>query len=256
MIQLLWELLWPAALYELLTECFRVILPGWESLAVQTVSAFTVSGILTVLYRRSASSPKKNTEEKSVKTLSTGIVSAGVLLAAAGVSSSLFFNNLITLSGIKNVFTGYRQTAQGLYSLPLGFQLIATGVVISGAEELIFRGFIYGSLRKRYSFRTAAVIASVLFGWYHGNLVQGLYACGFSMVLVYSYEKYGSILAPWIIHGTGNLTSILAGKWAKFEEKGTGISFLFITVFSGLCLLFAVKKMKAAGDNFKKEVIQ
>ena len=243
MIQLMWELLWPVALYELSTQGCRMALAGCKSLTVQTVSAAITSGILVILYRRNPFPLKKNREEKSVKTFNRRILLTGALLCIAGISSSLLFNNLVTLSGIKNRFTGYQQTARVLYSPPLWLQMLSRGVIISGAEELIFRGFIYKSLRKRCSCLAAILISSVAFGYYHGTLVQGVYAGAIGLVLAFSYERYRSVLAPWVIHGSANITSVLAGKWMRFEGQKPGISFLLITIISGLCLFLTVRRM-------------
>lgn len=243
MIQLLLEILWPIAFYELSTEIGRMVLSGYGTLAVQTASAAITSASLGIIYRKNPFSPNRNIEEKSVKTLRTDILCAGVLLWMAGISSSLLFNNLVTLSGIKNRFTGYQQTARVLYSPPLWLQMLSMGVIISGAEELIFRGFIYKSLRKRCSCLAAILISSVAFGYYHGTLVQGVYAGAIGLVLAFSYERYRSVLAPWVIHGSANITSVLAGKWMRFEGQKPGISFLLITIISGLCLFLTVRRM-------------
>lgn len=255
-IQLLLEILWPIAFYELSTEISRTLLSGYGSLMVQTVSAAITSVILGIIYRRNPFSPNRNIEEKSVKTLKTEILCAGVLLCMAGISSSLLFNNLITLSGIKKMFTGYNRIANQLFSPPLWFRIIAMGVVISAAEELVFRGFIYRSLRNRYSFWTAAMVSALLFGWYHGNLVQGIYGWAVALVLAYGYERYKSIWAPWLIHGSANLTSILAGRWIKFEGGKPGISFLLITIVSGVCLFLILHVMRRSNFKCLKEVTQ
>lgn len=256
MIQVLLEILWPIAFYELSTEISRRILSGYGSLAVQTVSAAVTSIILGVLYRKNLFFINRNTEEESVKTLRTEVLCAGILLCGAGISSSLLFNNLITLSGIKKMFTGYNRIANQLFSTPLWFRIIAMGVVISAAEELVFRGFIYGSLRNRCSFWTAAMISALLFGWYHGNLVQGIYGWAVALVLAYGYERYKNLLAPWLIHGSANLTSILAGKWIKFEGGKPGVSFLLITTASGVCLFLILRVMRRSKFKCLKEVSQ
>lgn len=243
MIQLIWEMLWPVALYEVITEICRLFLSEYGSLTVQTVSAVTASVIFGVLYRR-AFGIKENREEKSVNTLRTGIGSALIFLCIAGISSSLLCNNLVTLSGIKDKFTGYKQVNEVLYSPSLWLQVLGMGIAIPAAEELIFRGFIYGSLRKRYSFWIAAIASSVLFGCYHGNMAQGIYACAIACVLAYSYECYGRLWSPWVVHGSANLTSVLAGKWMVFEDGRAGGSFLFVTMLSGACLIYAVCNMK------------
>ena len=145
---------------------------------------------------------------------------------------------------MKNRFTGYRKAAAVLYSPPLWFQMLAMGVVISGAEEVVFRGFIYKAFRKRCGFPVSAVISSLIFGMYHGSLVQGTYAFLVALVLAFGMERYGTVLVPWVIHGSANLTSVLVGKWLKIEERMPDFSFLLVTVLSGVCLLSVVYVMK------------
>lgn len=254
MIQWIWEMIWPIAFYELLTESCRVVFPGVESLAAQTISAAAAIVILGILYGRMTFSVGRNREKKSVKTLRAEVLWTFLLLCAAGISSSLLFNNLITLSGMKNRFTGYRQVAAVLYSPPLWFQMLAMGVVISGAEEVIFRGFIYKAFRERCGFPVSAVLSSVIFGLYHGSLVQGTYAFLVALVLAYGRERYGTILVPWVIHGSANLTSILVGKWLKIEVGMPNFSFLLVTVLSGVCLLSVIRVMNGINKMRDKRI--
>ena len=249
MILLMWEILWPIALYELLTELFCMVLEGTQALVIRTISGSIALVILGTIYGRDRFWQEKNTNDKSVKTLKTGRVLTIIIFCMVGISSSLFCNNLITLSGLKDKFIGYKQVEEVLYSPPFWLQLVAMGVVVSGVEELIFRGFIYQSLRRRFVFWVAVVVSSILFGVYHGSLVQGTYACMVAFVLAWSREKYQSVLAPWVIHGSGNLTSIFLGKWIELEGKQMDFSFLFITICSGLCLFLAINIMRKRNDR-------
>ncbi len=221
-----------------------MILTGMDSLVIRMVSGGITVVLLGIVSRRGRVAPIENRVKKPVKTIRIGIFVTIPILCMAGISCCLFGNNLVTLSGLKDKFTGYRQTAEALYSLPLWLQILATGVVVSGVEEMIFREFIYGSLRQRFSFWVTVTVSSVIFGVYHGNLVQGVYACMLALVLAYSRECYQSVLAPWVIHGSANLTSVLVGKWVKLEGEMAELSFLFITFFSGLCLFFAIGGMR------------
>lgn len=236
MIELMWEILWPMALYELSTQVCRKILAASQELIVQAVSAMVIVGILGIVYRKNLHVFTKNRKANWLIDI--------VILAGVGICGSLLFNNLITLSGLKNRFTGYRQTIEVLFSPPLWIQMVSMGAIIPMAEELIFRGFIYTTFRKQYSFWMAGFFSSAIFGVYHGNFVQGLYALALALILAYSYEQYHSILAPWTIHGIANLTSLLAGKWIGLEENMVGVSFLLITGLSGFGMIFGINRMK------------
>lgn len=56
-------------------------------------------------------------------------------------------------------------------------------------EELVYRGFVMGVLRK-YGKVLAIVISSVLFGMMHGNIPQALFAFSVGLVLGYVAEEY------------------------------------------------------------------
>lgn len=86
------------------------------------------------------------------------------------------------------------------------------------AEEIIFRGLIYTSLRKKMSLWVAAILTSLLFAL--GHLAEGgsagpLYIAGIdtfclSLVLVYLREKTGGIYASMTLHGLKNLIAFIA----------------------------------------------
>lgn len=68
------------------------------------------------------------------------------------------------------------------------------------AEEMLFRGMIYAKLRRAFSVWPAAIISGVLFGLFHANWVQGVYAAVFGVVLAYIYEKTQTIWGSCLLH--------------------------------------------------------
>jgi len=67
-------------------------------------------------------------------------------------------------------------------------------------EEVVFRGFFYGVV-KRHSDRLFAVLWSGLtFGVVHGHLVSLLPLAIFGVVLALAYERTGSLWVPIIMH--------------------------------------------------------
>lgn len=93
-----------------------------------------------------------------------------------------------------------------------GLGTVAAGVLIvvaaPVAEEIFFRGFIFGGLRKRLSFLPAALIGAAIFGLFHytgaGSLgvVPQLAFLGFA--LCWLYEETGSIYPTIAIHALNN----------------------------------------------------
>jgi membrane protease YdiL (CAAX protease family) len=82
------------------------------------------------------------------------------------------------------------------------------------AEEILFRGFIYSSLRPKMNKIVAALITSILFALPHlfesSNGLLWVAGCDtfiLSMVLVYVREKTDKLWASMLIHGLKNFVA-------------------------------------------------
>lgn|GEM_PF-1860736 len=76
-------------------------------------------------------------------------------------------------------------------------------------EELLFRGFLFGALRKRFSVKWAVIISGAIFGGMHFS-IQGfpaLFIGGMGFALL--YNKYGNILINMIAHCAWNSVVVL-----------------------------------------------
>lgn len=78
------------------------------------------------------------------------------------------------------------------------------------AEELIFRGFVMRGL-ERFGKLTAIICSAILFGAFHGNLIQGVFATAVGLVLGYVAMEY-SILWAIVIHIINNF--IFVDLWS------------------------------------------
>lgn len=82
-------------------------------------------------------------------------------------------------------------------------------VVAPVCEEIIFRGYLY-AVAKRYCGSFAAALASAMvFAAAHGSLVALLPLALFGILLVWLYEKTGSIWAPIATHGCFNAATVV-----------------------------------------------
>ncbi len=73
-------------------------------------------------------------------------------------------------------------------------------------EELAFRGLLFGILRRRFPFQTAAAVSAGFFSLAHGYGVLGFLGVFWSgLVWAWGYEKTGSLLPGMIAHGINNL---------------------------------------------------
>lgn len=90
-------------------------------------------------------------------------------------------------------------------------------------EELFYRGYVHGALRKRHGFATAALVSAALFGIRHATqlaLVQPSYPWGAAVTWVglsfavgiflsYLYERSGSLYPPVFAHYLFNFVPLL-----------------------------------------------
>lgn len=82
---------------------------------------------------------------------------------------------------------------------------IATVVLPPLVEETVFRGLIYTYLRRTgMCFLAANLIQAVLFGVYHMNLVQGIYAAVLGFVMGYLVHRYKSLFISIAFHAAFN----------------------------------------------------
>ena len=126
-------------------------------------------------------------------------------LALAGFFGYLAFSAILT--ALFSIFPWFNLTENQplLYSTlisPSGKILAALALVVVGPilEEVIYRGLIYGKLRKKHSLVTSILIVSILFGFLHGQWNVGVDVFALSVVACLMRETTGTIYAGIILH--------------------------------------------------------
>ena len=136
-------------------------------------------------------------------------------------------------------------------------------VVVIGpiAEELLFRGVIYGRLRNSFTVTQAAVISAAIFGIYHKNIVQGLYAAFFGIILAYIFEKTQTIWGCTLMHMAFNVSAYLV-KGLRIVIQKIGIhspSLMYLVVYM-LCVVVVIlcirslRRLPNRYDEIKKRM--
>ncbi len=93
--------------------------------------------------------------------------------------------------------------------------LLAVGVAVGPLfEEILFRGVLYGGLRKRWGPAAATGVVTLLFALAHLGTtpVPWTQALG-GILFCAAYEVSGSLWAPLIVHGAGNLALFMLPLW-------------------------------------------
>ena len=80
--------------------------------------------------------------------------------------------------------------------------LVEYSIIAPMFEEVIFRGVLFASLRRRFGWGTSAVFSALVFSFVHGYGLVGLLTVFWSGVLwAWAYEKTGSLWPGMIAHG-------------------------------------------------------
>jgi len=96
--------------------------------------------------------------------------------------------------------------------------LIVSAVVIAPiTEEILLRGFLYGTLRRYMGPLAALVLSAGFFALLHGYAFGFLSLFIIGFLLGYLYERTGSLVAPIVAHAANNLYSLLV-VYLSFRE--------------------------------------
>ncbi|MEA4832154.1 MAG: type II CAAX endopeptidase family protein [Oscillospiraceae bacterium] len=122
---------------------------------------------------------------------------------------SALMNLLYYIPFLKPLFDSYAQSSSVLDVSFSAFSLIGFGICGPIAEEVLFRGYIYGNLKKCVKPPFALLIQAFVFGLLHGNPLWILYATVLGIVLGLLRDRFESIYAPLLLHCSFNMTSFL-----------------------------------------------
>lgn len=99
---------------------------------------------------------------------------------------------------------------RGEYSGYVAVAIPLVCVIAPLAEETIFRGFLYGWLRRHLPVVPAVVVSAGVFSAAHTVLVLALPLFGVGVILALLYEYSDSLVPGAIVHGLFNLVGIIA----------------------------------------------
>ena len=87
--------------------------------------------------------------------------------------------------------------------------VVAACIFAPVAEEMLFRGYFYGALKRFTSPVFAALVSSALFAVVHMNLSSLVPLWVFALILTAAYEWTRSLWVPIAIHGFFNLLNVV-----------------------------------------------
>lgn len=105
-------------------------------------------------------------------------------------------------------FKNYGQLISKLEGSNNRIMFLYTMLAAPFLEEFVFRGLIFYIGREGFGFCGANVLQALMFGLYHGNLIQGIYAFVLGLLLGYMAEHRRNMAEPVLLHIVVNATGI------------------------------------------------
>ena len=105
------------------------------------------------------------------------------------------------------------------------------------SEELVFRGVTLGYAKKAMPAALAVCLQAVLFGVFHMNMIQGIYAAFTGLVLGYVCEAGGTVSIAILLHAFFNVigTGLNSALFYHMEQP----FFFLLWLTTGVLLTFA-----------------
>nr|WP_296158175.1 CPBP family intramembrane glutamic endopeptidase [uncultured Blautia sp.] len=185
-----------------------------------------------------------------------GKLTAGevTLIFVMGAAFSQFANMFVALLQSFIDYQEYQETMDQITgNKSLGFLIICMGVIAPIAEEVVFRWLIYLRLRDYMKMGAAAVISGLIFGIYHGNLVQAVYASILGMVFACFLELTGNLWTSVLLHMGANIWSLVSPYVVQWlMEKYVLSIFLMVILFIAVMVLgtgYFIRKSETVYDR-------
>lgn len=116
----------------------------------------------------------------------------------------------------------------GLDGSSLTFGMFLYSVILAPfSEELIFRGVTMRQAKKALPFWAANLMQAILFGVFHMNMIQGIYAFCLGLILGYVCEKGGSIYYSILLHMLFNFWGAVLSQFLTIGESTFSVLFWF-----------------------------
>lgn len=169
------------------------------------------------------------------------VLTVGILAVAMALGTNILFS----LLHITELSKSFADVAGQQFMVPIWQGLLLFGVVSPLAEEIVFRGVIYNRLKKYFPVWIAILTSAVLFGGYHGNLVQGIYGFLLGTVIAWLYEVAGKFRIPVMFHAFANISVFLMTYDSDITAAiNTWINFLIFAIISISTLFFMGTRKK------------
>lgn len=201
-----WDIAYPLLLYYAVLMAFFTIarmIFGNGSTMYMYCQIFATVLTLPIMYFNFYKNQLKDMYEGKNKKI-VFLVTVPVILLL-----SISLNNILLMSPLQDISAGYKEATDNFYGSILAVEIIGSGILTPILEELVFRGIIYGRLRRMMGVFSSVILSSLLFAMIHLNIVQFPYAFLIGIVLAVFVELSKSVWCSILGHVVANIFAIL-----------------------------------------------
>ena len=251
----IWNVLWPLSIYliaQLVTSLVGLLTIGEDYAVLFLLVAAFIS--IPIYYKMHKNDCLLAGEEKRNIPMGNKDFAAIIICGAA---LAVAMNNIIAITPLPYLFTGYEETNEVLVSGGIVLQVLAAGIFGCIVEEISMRGVTYLRMKRYWGKRNAIIFSAIVFGLYHMNVVQAVYAFFLGLFFAWVYERYDSLWAPITAHMSANLFVILFGSSEIVNRLlNTLVGFCLITCISILIFYYGMRFMKQTNPLVDLEFVE
>ena len=179
-----------------------------------------------------------------------------LLFLGMGAAFSQFANMLIgVLQSVLNYQEYQDSMDQMMEGKQMWFLILCMGIIAPLAEEIVFRWLIYLRLRDYMRMGSAAVISGLIFGVYHGNLVQAVYAGLLGMFFAYFLDISGCLWSSVLLHMGANIWSLASSYLYSWILDTNPASIMLVLLILLTVLIFGFSYFTKRAQGRVKRVL-
>ncbi|WP_127836276.1 CPBP family intramembrane glutamic endopeptidase [Clostridium prolinivorans] len=197
----------------LYTKSFQLQSSDIENLISQNTSKIILISIILslIVYILIFSLEKKNIfKECKFKIISIKKIAAIALL---GFGVNMIIDGILNFVPVDTWFPSHNQVINSIMG---GNNFILTfltvGIFVPIFEEILMRGLVFNELRRNMNLNLAIILQALIFGIYHFNMLQFIYASILGIFLGIAYVWTDSLWASILIHMIFNSSSLIMSK--------------------------------------------
>ncbi len=233
-----------------------------NAMTITIISDIFVAAVFALFILLTKRSPAREDNRGLFTKISAGSILTCFFMGFCANGTLTIAINLLSLTGIipDSLLENYSQTTT-VYTAGGIVPYIIGGIILAPIiEELVFRGFMVTRMRHALPAWLSVIFAGIIFGVFHGNVFQAIYASLLGFMLGAVFVKYNSIYASVLCHFGFNLVSLppylvaLYGKSlaenAVYNTVYEAVAYISVPVFIALLFVcFFMPKKKAVGGD-------